>query len=248
MAWAKAGLVDVVVPAPFLDADFDIPIELWREQIGPSRKVALAPCLESDCRGDPELGPHATRWVHNRVEMVRGFTAAMLHRGADRVYLFNFLEGGWPNPEYRAILNECGRLETVVDKPRRHIVTSHDTVPPGVSRPPVLPQALVSGRPLTFRLYTGPRPMAGRALIRALFANQEDEPFAQIAAHVNSVACRRLADLAKLEPFAETVRVAQFDVPLASLREGSNQITLSAQTGASQKLLWLEMFLDPARH
>ena len=245
VAWAKAGLVDVVVPAPFLDADFDIPIELWRERIGTSRKVALAPCLESDCRGHSALGPHATRWVHNRVEMVRGFAAAMLHRGADWVYLFNFLEGGWPNEEYRSILNDCGRLDTVIDKPRRHIVTSHDTAPPGASSPAVLPKNLVPRGRVAFRVYTGPRPTTGSAVIRAVLAKNENLAQAQIVARLNSVACRPLADLGKLDPFAESVRVTQFAVPLESLRDGSNQVDLSLQTGAMQQLLWLEIFFVP---
>ena len=245
VAWAKAGLVDILVPAPFLDADFDIPVDRWRKLIGPTRQVALAPCLESDCRGNKELGPNAQRWVHISVEMTRGFVAAMLHRGADWIYLFNFLEGNWPNEEYRSILNECGRLETVVNKPRRHIVTSHDIGLPGKPNPTSLPRTLAADKAAKFQLYTGPRPTTGRVFIRAVLAKSKGVAQARVAARLNSVACRPMADLGKFEPFAESVRVMQFDVPIAAMREGGNQIEMTLETAASQRLIWLEMYLVP---
>ena len=246
VAWAKAGLIDILVPAPFLDADFDIPVDRWRKLIGPTSQVALAPCLESGVRGHPELGPNAKSWVTNRVAMVRGFTAAMLHRGADQVYLFNFMDDYRPAEEYRSILNECGRLETVIDKPRRHIVTSHDVAAPGRPNPSVLPKMLHSDKPLSFRLYTGPRPTTGRAVIRAILANSRNVAQAQLTARMNSAACRPIADLGKLDQFSESVRITQFDVPLSSLREGNNRIELSLKTGETQNLLWLEISMIPA--
>jgi hypothetical protein len=44
IAWARAGLVDMLVPTPFwVTADFDIPVERWRELLGPQAdKVILA--------------------------------------------------------------------------------------------------------------------------------------------------------------------------------------------------------------
>lgn len=87
--WAKEGLVDVLVPSPFwTTSDFDIPMELWREQMGDAAKhVVLAAGLEFNVRGNPSGGPQP-----NDLESVRGFAAASLHRGADRIYLFNFMD------------------------------------------------------------------------------------------------------------------------------------------------------------
>ena len=31
VTWARQGLIDVLVPAPFLFIEFDIPIELWKQ-------------------------------------------------------------------------------------------------------------------------------------------------------------------------------------------------------------------------
>ena len=245
VAWAKEGLIDILVPASFLDADFDIPVDRWRKLIGSKSQVTLAPCLESGVRGHPELGPNAKSWVTNRVAMVRGFTAAMLHRGADQIYLFNFMDDYLPPDEYRSILTQCGRLETVVDKPRRHIVTSHDVAAPGAPHPSSLPKPLVAGKPVKFSLYTGPRLATGRAVIRAILANGQNVDQAQLAARLNSAVCRPIADLGKLDQFVESTRITQFDVPLSSLREGNNQIEMSLEAGGEQKLLWLEILMSP---
>jgi len=54
----------------------------------------------------------------------------MLDRGADQIYLFNHFDN-WPEyggtmAEYRTMLSEGARMATVIDKPRRHIVTYRD--------------------------------------------------------------------------------------------------------------------------
>ena len=245
VAWAKAGLIDVLVPAPFLDADFNIPVDRWRKLMGPTCQVTLAACLESGVRGHPELGPNAKSWVTNRVAMVRGFTAAMIHRGADQIYLFNFMDDYAPTEEYRSILTQCGRLETVIDKPRRHIVTSHDVAAPDTPNPPLLPKTLGVDELVTFHLYTGPRPTTGRAVIRAILANSQNVAQARLAARLNSAVCRSISDLGKLDQFSESVRITQFDVPITSLQEGTNQIELSLTAGEIQKLLWLEIIMIP---
>ena len=48
VAWAKEGLIDMLVPTPFwLSSDFDIPVELWRERMGDAAgRVIIAPGLE----------------------------------------------------------------------------------------------------------------------------------------------------------------------------------------------------------
>jgi len=250
-AWANAGFVDILVLAPFLDADFDIPVERWRELIGPTaEKITLAACLESDARGHPELGPETERWVNNDAAAVRGFTAAMLDRGADQIYLFNHMDPGYGASsmradEYRAIINETARLDTVLDKPRRHIVTSPDTVPPGADIEFALPADLGKETPARFDLYTGPKPSSGRAVIRAVLAGRPDTAQAQPAARLNGVECSPMPDLDKLVKFSDLVRITRFDVPLAAMNRGYNRIEISLPRGNEQKLLWVEMFIAP---
>ena len=55
VAWAREGLVDLIVPCPFWSSsDFDIPVELWRERLGEAAdKVTVAPGLEYNARPWP---------------------------------------------------------------------------------------------------------------------------------------------------------------------------------------------------
>ena len=55
VAWARAGLVDLIVPCPFWSSsDFDIPVELWRERLGAvADQVTVAPGLEYNARPWP---------------------------------------------------------------------------------------------------------------------------------------------------------------------------------------------------
>ena len=89
VAWAQEGLIDLLIPCPFWSSsDFDIPVELWRERLGPAAdKVTVAPGLEYNAR--PWPGGAA---VANDLACARGFAASAHHRGADSLYLFNWMD------------------------------------------------------------------------------------------------------------------------------------------------------------
>jgi hypothetical protein len=153
--WAREGLVQLLVVAPFwASIDTDIPVELWRRLAGD--KVTLAAGLELLLRPY-----HAYRPLQfNSLETVRGAAAALLQRGADRVYLFNYMDSETEMPDranYPALLRECGRLETLTGKPRRHIVTYPDTMAPGDPTPAALPKVLEAGQWTSLRLAVGPK-------------------------------------------------------------------------------------------
>ena len=129
--WASEGLVDLVVPCPFWSSsDFDIPVELWRERLGSvTDRVALAPGIEHNAR--PWPGGAA---VANDLASLRGFAASAYHRGADSLYLFNWMDSETrpvPASEYSRLLREGLSRQTVLAAPRRHLVCYRDTVPPG---------------------------------------------------------------------------------------------------------------------
>jgi len=159
--WAQEGLIDMLVPCPFwATIEFDIPIEEWKRQLQ-GAKVILAPGLEVLVR--PYLqyrGP-----IMNSLETVRGAASAMLDRGADRIYLFNYMDSQTSQGDvenYPVLLREAGELSTMTGKPRRHILTYSDTWAPGE---PVgtngLPAAADPGRWHEFRLAVGPKPTSG---------------------------------------------------------------------------------------
>ncbi|MBS1875215.1 MAG: hypothetical protein JSU00_18530 [Acidobacteria bacterium] len=152
--WAREGIIDMLVVTPFwASIDTDIPIELWRRLAGD--KVTLAAGLELLIRPY-----HAYRPLQfNSIETVRGVASSLLSRGADRIYLFNYMDSQTEMPDrenYPALLRECGRLDTLAGKPRRHIVTYPDTQAPGEPTSEQLPRSLQPKQWATFRLHCGP--------------------------------------------------------------------------------------------
>ncbi|MFH1920757.1 MAG: hypothetical protein ABIP48_12815, partial [Planctomycetota bacterium] len=66
---------------------------------------------------------------------MRGFAASAYHRGADSLYLFNWMDSQTrpvTESEYTVLLREGLSNEAVLSAPRRHLVCFRDTVPSGV--------------------------------------------------------------------------------------------------------------------
>lgn len=243
--WAREGLIDLLVPAPFwATADTDMPIELWRELLGPAgEKITLAAGQEILLR--PFSSPQQR---YNDLESLRGFAAAMLDRGADQIYLYNYMDECTTIDvlaDYPRILNECGQLEALLDKPRRHVVTYPDTMPPGVAAPSVLPTDLKGKGPAQIRVYTGPKPASGKATIRAGLKDCPGVDQTKPSARLNSEACKAIEDLGNPEQFAETKRIVQFEIPLPALQRGYNLVELFPDGGPPQQIGWMEIRIDP---
>ena len=152
--WAREGLVQMLVVTPFWGSiETDMPIELWRRLAGD--QVVLAAGLELLLRPY-----HAYRPLRfSTLEIVRGAAASLLSRGADRVYLFNYMDADTAMPDlanYPKLLRECGSLTTLAGQPRRHIVTYSDTYAPGEAQGSQLPKSLRPGDWASFRVHVGP--------------------------------------------------------------------------------------------
>jgi len=249
VAWAKAGLIDILVPSPrWQTADFDIPIELWRELLGrAAHKVTVAACLEvrikSSFRGSP-----SESMIKGTAETAYGFSAAMLDRGADQIYLFNYFDSGQSiggPDEYRAALSNAGELDTVVGKPRRHIVTWRDRMPPGVPMAHLLPADLRTGSSGQFRIYAGPKPATGQVIIRVGLREAADANKVVLAARMNSLPCKTLEDHKSPKLF-HSFRVAQFEAPLDIVQRGYNLVEIFHEGGGgNQRIVWLELYITP---
>jgi len=153
--WAREGIVQFLTVTPFwASIETDIPIELWRRLAGD--QVILAAGLELLLRPYHSYRP----LQFNSIETVRGAAASLLARGADRVYLFNYMDSQteMSGPEnYPALLRECGRLDTLKGKHRRHVITYSDTWAPGEPQGAQLPKSLGPKEWASFRLHVGPR-------------------------------------------------------------------------------------------
>ncbi len=197
--WANEGLVDLIVPCPFWSSsDFDIPIELWRERLGTAAdRVTVAPGIEHNAR--PWPGGAA---VANDLASLRGFAASAYHRGADSLYLFN-----WMDSETRPVTaNDYTRLvhdglsrQTVLAAPRRHPVCYRDTVPAGFPSGAQLPVEARAGG--SFRIHVGPKPASGKAWAIAGLAQRDGVAETRLEAQLNGRALGAAEDVAGREGF-----------------------------------------------
>jgi len=243
-AWVREGLIDMLVPTPFwATTDFDIPVELWRERLGDdAKKIVLAP------GGEILVRPHpGGKAIENDIESARGFAAGAWHRGADQIYLFNYMDpapmAGGPEA-YRTLLEEGLGKEIVAKRPRRHVVTYRDTVPTGMSNGAQLPRK-ASDAP-SFRIYTGPVPEKGHVTFRVGLAPMDGVADVKFDAYLNDTACTAMYDLEKLDMYPGVARMLQFDCPLLALQPGYNTVggKLTAGSGDAQ-LEWAEIRIVP---
>jgi len=244
VTWVREGLVDLLVPTPFwATTDFNIPLELWRDQIGSgATNIVLAAGAEILVRAYPAAKP-----IEADITSTRGFAAACLHRGADAVYLFNYMDPGpltGGKDAYRALLQEGLSLETVTKKPRRHVVTYRDTVAPGMSSDVVLPVDGLKGG--TFRIYSGPTSKKADAFVVAGLAQSNGMAPSKFEISINGNKCNPSPDLTDLSLFSGVARALQHQCSSAALRDGYNEIQIKQLPGApEQKIVWLELRFAP---
>jgi len=241
--WAKEGLIDRLVPTPFwATTDFDIPIELWRARLGDAAKgIVLCAGGEILLRAHPGGGA-----VENDLASTRGFAAAHLHRGADQIYLFNYMD---PDPmrgpagSYRKLLTEGFDLEAMKNQPRRHPLTYRDTVPASVPNGAQLPAAASEQQDYIF--YIGPKPTGEVALVAGF-----DQPISleamQVKIEVNktesSVTPVPAPSHAALLP--DGVQPVALPLKKELFVDGANTLTLRvANAPDTLKLVWLELAL-----
>lgn len=169
VAWARAGNADMVVPTNFWrTVDTGMPVALWRQML-PATCV-LGAGLELGLNVHPTSKAVGGRaFQTNSLETARGAAAAYLEQGADRIYLFNYMDQDTAIEdlrEYPPLLRECGALATLAGKTRRHVVTYQDTYAPGEARGSLLPVEMTAGRWASFRVLTGRPDAALRAEVR----------------------------------------------------------------------------------
>ena len=271
VTWAHEGLADMLIlGGVWRPSDTDPPIEQWRQQIGttpPGFVLAAGTDLWL-------VGSAGGPTMMSDAESMRGFTASTLDRGADQIYLFNhFARPNFDRPvptpdggqtvgnDYDAIINEGACLDTVLGKPRRHVLTWHDPVPYSVDYHAPLPAEVGPGTCAAFRVHTGPRPTRGRVVVRVGLDDQPGLDTAQLSVRLNGAACRAMADLPRVGPYrpggrqgngvvdfpAEVApRVLQFDVPLDAVQRGYNVVEVAMAQGPEQRLTWLEVYVVPS--
>jgi len=229
-AWAKAGLVDLVVPTPFWETcEFNMPIRTWQRLLQ-GTKCALAGGLEIRCQ--PYRGAPA---IMMTPEVAAGAAMAVLRAGADFVYLFNYfadmhLGGQWTKEQYDTTLKAMQSIEALDRLPRRHAVTFRDIHAPGEPWDAALP---ATGAILPFRMQTGPKPTSRE--VEALIEVSSAET-ATPELRVNSVPCP--------EPHRNDATLT-WPVPAEALADEMHVLEVAATDGKPLTVLRLEFAVGP---
>ncbi len=265
VTWAREGLVDVLIPCSLWRPSFpDVPVEEWRQRVG--RDCLIVPGTDLWIGGMPGGAVAATGMAP-----IRGFTASMLDRGADAIYLFNHfaptdmplsgltVETGVDRGSTQGdLLAIAGDPVKALAGPRRHVLTFHDPVPPNSSYRAPLPAPITPDRSAHFRLHIGPEPAGGNCLIRVGLGESDGYATAVLSASVNGVACRAVDDLplpvrvqrahhgGKLYLAEVAARLLQFETSGDSLCRGYNRIEIGLANGKPQQVIWLELYVDPS--
>jgi hypothetical protein len=246
VAWARQGLVDMLVVTPFwATIETDMPIEIWKALLD-GTGVTLAAGLEVLLRPYPSYPGYPM----NSLETVRGAAAAMLDRGADRVYLFNYMDdpgatAGVTGPDYQALLREVGSLETLAGKTRRHVLTYADTWAPGEARVTALPASCRAGQRGAFRLATGPRPDGGEVLAALGVRGSSGVDHETMEVRVNGEVCEFIGEVNLPEPRPD-FRVYGFAAPVSVMNRGYNLIEVAARRDV--EIGWVEFCVKPRRY
>jgi hypothetical protein len=239
--WAREGLVDMLVPTPFWETiETDMPIELWKRLLEGSGTM-LAAGLELLIRAYPASRLRQS----NTLETVRGAAASFLARGADRVYLFNYMDADTTISDlhnYPDLLREVGELATLQGKPRRHVLTYADTWAPGEPRATALPIQLRSGQNREVRIPIGKKPLPEEAAA-VVIAADADFSVEQLQVYVNGEACGagQPVELPKPKPEGQAY---SFAVPTSALKDGYQMIDFNSVGGNDQAktmIQWVEL-------
>jgi len=241
VAWAHEGLVDLIVPCPFWrTSDFDIPLELWRERLGAAaERVPVVPGFEHNLRA---WLTGAT--VPNDLATLRGFAANMYQRGADSLYLFNWMDSQTrpvSAEDYAVLIRDGLTPNALKGVPRRHPVTYRDTVPRGFPDGTQLPVETQEGG--TFRVQIGSVPAAGKAWAVIGCADRAGLAGATFEVKLNgqllATAAENLTDVSNLAGVARAIRIA---CPREMLRPGENQLVVRQRDeDPSQQIVWIEI-------
>lgn len=235
IAWAKEGLIDVLVTTPrWATLEFDLPILQWRQALG-SAKVALLGGLEVLYRPVPG-GPASSV----SPELAIGAGTSILSQNADGVYLFNYFPGTFPPPVYQETLKAMASLSSVQKLPRRVGVTYRDITAPGERYLPPLP---ATAKDSTFRIRLGPMPDRHWLCNVVLgFAPAPGAAGSSLSVRVNGTACPFSGE----EAAKGGLRLASYRVPASALKGTEvHEVKVNSEAQAPVSIRQVEMFLRP---
>ena len=237
VTWARRGLIDMLVVTPFFASiDTDMPIEMWRQSLhgtdvtlAAGLEILVWPCVDDEAAG------------HNTLNTARGAAASVLDRGADRVYLFNYMDSQTCMADvenYGTLLRELGSLDTLTGKARRHIVTRADTWAPGDPPGLALPADRAADGEVAFRVHIGPSPESQSATIVVGVVDADDTNASALAFRLNgqAIGAAQPVELPEPRPTCPTFGVV---APADVIQPGYNIIELHSSRAC--RIGWVEI-------
>lgn len=240
LSWADAGLIDLVTVTNYWrTVDNAMPVAEWRRLL--PKRVQLAAGLELGLNAFiNSVAANGKAYQSNSLETVRGSAAAYLARGADAIYLFNYMDSDTAmddNRAYPTLLRECGEARTLLGKDRRHVVTYQDTWAPGEPVAHPLPAELKANQWRAFRVPTGPVEEGRRPVVRVGVAGEAG----QFAARANGVLLEGARVRTDLRPGPATP-VFEYAVPVEAWRALENVVEVAVNPSAKGpvRVEWVE--------
>lgn len=243
VAWAHEGLVDWIIPCPFWSSsDFDIPVDLWRERLGAdAKRVLVIPGIEHNVRAWP-----TAKTVPNDLATLRGFAAAARERGADNVYLFNWMDSQTrpvSEQEYARLIHFGLSPKAIAGQSRRHPVTYRDTVPAGFPNGAQLPVEARGGG--SFRIRVGGTSDVVRASLVIGLADREGVATASLEASCNGRLLGPATEVADLAGLAGVKRALRFTIDPQTLLPAENVVSVRQTDAAgAQQIVWVELRIN----
>lgn len=240
--WAKEGLVDVLVPAPFwFSSDFDIPVELWKMRMGDAAaRTAVLPGLESSSRSWPGGKP-----VSNDLSIIYGFAAAANYRGADGLYFFNLMDDSMSTLDYRTFVEKGIGADVAYSGLRRFPVCYRDTVPKGVSNDVALP--IDSQKGGSFKIYIGSCQESEKVLLALGLMQTNEQSASVLKVEVNGKVLKNAGGLGSCENLlGNSWQEVCFKLPVDVLTNGYNFVEIKPELNLpKQEIVWAEIRLFP---
>jgi uncharacterized lipoprotein YddW (UPF0748 family) len=229
VGWALAGYVDCLIPSPFWHtSQEDIPVERWKRQVA-GTGCKIAPCIElglrqyafPKCRNELQM---------NNIETIRGASVSFMDRGADAIYLFNYMDEqrfAYDNITYNDIISEIGDYEKMASECRRFILTFNDRRPEGTPSDEVLPYKLQKGKFAGFRLHTGNLQENEKRFVLLSFQGKSCLDYNDIRVYINGKEAELSGTYEVNGPKPPDTLFA-FKVPEESLKDGYQVVELEA--------------------
>lgn len=164
---------------------------------------------------------------------------ALLSRGADDLYLFNYFDCMTCMDDlenYPTLLRELASWPPWRGKPRRHVVTYSDTWAVGEPAGYLLPATVTSHSVKAFAIPIGEAPAETQQAYVVLGVEQEQET-GEETVWVNGTECREVKDIQLSKPLPASP-AHTWTIPAQALHSGRNVVEIQ---GFAAVLDWVEI-------